>query len=154
MKKDIILRAKNIISDFTPLSADCGLLCDKRCCKGDNATGMLLFPGEKTALPTEEKNGVRLCVCDGSCDRNERPLSCMIFPFFPYIAEDGSVSAVTDTRGINVCPMVAHEDKIRFSRIFLRRVRRVGRILSKNPDCRKFLWETSREIDKINMFLK
>lgn len=154
MKKDIILRAKNIIEDYTPLYADCGLLCDKNCCKGDEHTGMLLFPGEETSLETTEKDGVCLCVCKGSCDRYERPLSCMIFPFFPYIDKDGRIKAVTDTRGINVCPMIANEDKIRFSKIFLRRVRRVGRLLKKDTECRRFLWETSREIDKLNLFVK
>ncbi len=154
MKKNIILRAKNIIEDYTPLSADCGLLCDKSCCKGDNTTGMLLFPGEETSLEVTEKGGVRLSVCNGSCSRNERPLSCMIFPFFPYINEDGKIEAVTDTRGINICPMIANEDKIRFSRIFLRRVRRVGRLLARDEKCREFLWDTSREIDKLNLFVK
>lgn len=154
MKKDIILRAKNIIGDYTPLSADCGLLCDKNCCKGDNNTGMLLFPDEKTSLETTEKDGVRLAVCNGSCNRDERPLSCMIFPFFPYINKDGRIEAVTDTRGINVCPMIAHEDKIRFSRIFLRRVRRVGRLLARDEKSKEFLWDTSREIDKLNLFVK
>ncbi len=154
MEKDIILRAKNIISDFTPLYADCGLICDKSCCKGDNNTGMLLFPGEDTNLRTIVKDGVCLCVCDGSCNRDDRPLSCMIFPFFPYMDTDGKIRAVTDTRGINICPMIAHEYKIRFSRIFLRRVKRAGRILKKDPECRKFLWETSREIDKLNLFVK
>ncbi len=154
MKKDIILKAKNIIRDYTPLYADCGLLCDKNCCKGDKNTGMLLFPGEDTALETTVKDGVSLCVCDGNCIRAERPLSCMIFPFFPYMTTDGKIEAVTDTRGINICPMIAHEDKIRFSKIFLRRVKRVGRILSKDSECRKFLWETSREIDKLNLFVK
>ncbi len=154
MEKDIILRAKKIIRDYTPLSADCGLLCNKSCCKGDSNTGMLLFPGEETSLETTEKDGVRLAVCKGSCDRDERPMSCMIFPFFPYISKDGRIEAVTDTRGINVCPMIAHEDKIRFSKIFLRRVRRVGRLLARDERCKEFLWETSREIDKLNLFVK
>lgn len=154
MEKDIILQAKNIISEYTPLYADCGLLCDKSCCKGDENTGMLLFPGEETTLETIEKDGVRLCFCNGSCNREERPLSCMIFPFFPYMDKDGRIKAVTDTRGINVCPMIAHSDKIRFSKIFLRRINRVGRLLKKDSDCREFLWETSREIDKLNLFVK
>lgn len=154
MEKDVILKAKNIIGNCTPLYTDCGLLCDKSCCKGDENTGMLLFPGEETKLETIEKDGVRLCVCNGECDRRDRPLSCMLFPFFPYMDKKGKIKAVTDIRGINVCPMIAHSDKIRFSKIFLRRVSRVGRLLKRDGECRRFLWETSREIDMLERFLK
>ena len=80
MKKDIISRAKDVLIPYTPLSADCGLVCGKACCKGDEETGMLLFPGEETVFPVKEKNGNRLCVCKGKCDRSTRPLSCIIFP--------------------------------------------------------------------------
>lgn len=153
MQKDIITRAKNLLCDLTPLSADCGLLCGKACCKGDENTGMLLFPGEKTVFQVKEKDGVRLCVCDGKCSREERPLSCMIFPFFPYINKDGKIRAVPDLRGMNVCPMISHREKIRFNKVFLRRVARVGRLLKRDPECREFLWETSREIDKIGLFV-
>lgn len=153
MGKDIITEAKNIIRDYTPLNADCGLLCEKNCCKGDDSTGMLLFPHEETDFEIKEKDGVRLCICKGECDRESRPLSCMIFPFFPYLDKEGKIKAVPDLRGITVCPMIAHKEKIRFSKIFLRRVAHVGRLLKKDPECRKFLWETSREIDKIELFV-
>ena len=54
MQKDIISRAKDVLLPYTPLSADCGLVCGKACCKGDKETGMLLFPGEDTAFPVKE----------------------------------------------------------------------------------------------------
>jgi len=45
-------KAKSIIGELTPLKGhDCGQLCSAACCKGDEQTGMLLFPGESTALP-------------------------------------------------------------------------------------------------------
>lgn len=147
MKKDIITKAKEVLSDCTPLAADCGLLCDKACCKGDENTGMLLFPGEDTPFPVKEKKGVRLCVCGGSCNRSTRPLSCIIFPFFPYISPEGKIEAKIDIRGIRICPLVAHKEKVLFNKIFLRRVARAGRILARDEECRKFLWETSRELD-------
>ena len=74
-------KAKKAIGDHTPLKADCGQLCGGACCKGDEETGMLLFPGEDTVFPVKEKNGNRLCVCEGACDRRTRPLSCILFPF-------------------------------------------------------------------------
>ena len=154
MKKDIITRAKEVLMPYTPLRADCGLICDRACCKGDGEKGMLLFPGEDTVLPVKEKDGVRLCVCDGKCDRSTRPLSCIIFPFFPYITEDGKIVAKTDIRGIGVCPLVSHKDEVLFSKIFLRRVARAGRILAKDEECRKFMWETSREADALEKFYR
>lgn len=140
-------RAKAIMEDKTPLKKDCGLLCDKACCKGDGETGMLLFPYEKTAFDITEKDGVRLCVCDGSCNRKERPLSCMIFPFFPYITTDGKIRVIPDIRGREVCPIVRNFTDTRLDRRFLRRVKKVGRLLAEDEECRAFLEEISREMD-------
>ena len=152
--KDFYETAKDIIGDKTPLSADCGLVCDKACCKGDENTGMILFPGESTEFRTIEKYGVRLCVCGGECNRANRPLSCMIFPFFPYMDENGRIKAVIDPRGVGVCPLVSHSEEVAFNKAFIRRASKLGRFLKKDPECRKFLYETSREIDKLNLFMK
>lgn len=142
-------KARKIIGNKTPLRKDCGLLCGNVCCKGDEKTGMLLFPNERTSLKVTEKDGVRLAVCDGKCERQERPLSCMIFPFFPYLTEDGRVRVIPDIRGYNVCPLVSERENVRFDRIFLRRVKQVGRLLREDGECRAFLLDTSREIDSI-----
>ena len=77
--------ANRIIGDKTPLKKDCGQVCGGACCKGDDDTGMLLFPFEESVFRVDEKDGVRLCVCQGRCDRSERPLSCRIFPFGCWI---------------------------------------------------------------------
>lgn len=138
------------MGDKTPLYKDCGLICGGACCKGDEGTGMLLFPFEETVLKVTEKDGVRLAVCDGSCNRRERPLSCMIFPFFPYLTEDGRIRVIPDIRGYRVCPLVANTDKVRLDRGFLMRVKKVGRLLSADAECRRFLYETSREIDMLS----
>lgn len=140
-------KAKRIIGDKTPLKKDCGLLCGKACCKGDGETGMLLFPFEQTALPVIEKDGVRLCVCNGSCSREKRPLSCMIFPFFPYITPEGRIKVIPDIRGSEVCPVVRNFTEVRLDRRFLRRVKEVGRLLKEDARCRAFLEEISRETD-------
>lgn len=146
--------AREIIGNKTPLKANCGLICDKNCCKGDEETGMLLFPFEETVFNVAEKDGVRLCVCGGECDREKRPLSCVIFPFFPYMDEKGRVKAVIDVRGRGICPLVEFQDKVRFNKSFIRKVGQLGRYLKKDENCRQFLWGTSREIDKINLFIK
>lgn len=142
-------KAKRIIGDKTPLKKDCGMLCDGACCKGDENTGMLLFPFEKTSLTVTEKEGVRLAVCGGKCKREHRPLSCMIFPFFPYITPEGRIKVVPDIRGYNICPLVREFSYVRFDRAFLRRVKDVGRLLATDEECRDFLYATSREIDSL-----
>ena len=142
-------KAKRIIGDKTPLKKDCGQLCVGACCKGDENTGMLLFPFESTVLTVTEKDGIRLAVCNGRCERSERPLSCMIFPFFPYATAEGRIKVIPDIRGYNICPLVRNFEQTRFDRAFLRRVKVVGRLLMTDDDCRAFLYETSREIDSI-----
>lgn len=140
-------KARKIMEDKTLLKKDCGLLCGKACCKGDGETGMLLFPNEETILDVIEKDGVRLCVCDGNCNRDERPLSCMIFPFFPYITKDGRVRVVPDIRGGKICPVVRNFTNVKLDRRFLRRVKNVGRLLVQDEKCRAFLEGISRETD-------
>lgn len=55
--------AGRIIGDKTPLKKDCGQICDGACCKGDDDTGMLLFPFEESVLHVEETRGYALqCV--------------------------------------------------------------------------------------------
>ena len=135
------------MEDKTPLKKDCGLLCGAACCKGDSEPGMLLFPFEETKLPVTEKDGVRLCVCDGSCDRRERPLSCMIFPFFPYTTPEGRIKVIPDIRGGAICPIVRNFAETKLDRRFLRRVKKVGRLLAQDKECRAFLEGISREMD-------
>lgn len=157
MKNELYNEAFEILGRFTPLKADCGQLCGKRCCEGDNGTGMLLFPEEETTLNVIEKDGRRLAVCGGECSRKERPLSCRIFPFFP-VYENGKIRAVPDLRGINICPLLVCIDEVKFSRRFLRRVEKIGDLLYSDADCAAFMDEIAgeiREIKKINeMFSK
>ncbi len=142
-------KANIIIGNKTPLKKDCGQVCGGACCKGDSDTGMLLFPFEASCLTVKEKDGVRLAVCEGRCNRHERPLSCRIFPFFPYVTPEGRIKVIPDIRGVNVCPLVSHFGEVKFDKGFLWRVKKVGRLLYADEDCRKFLEETSREIDTI-----
>ena len=128
---------------------DCGLLCTKACCSGDDGAGMLLFPFEQTELNVVEKNGYRFAICNGVCDRSKRPLACRIFPFFPVIEEKGNISAQPDARGYGVCPLVRHAADIRFSKSFLHGVRKVGIVLSAHDECKAFLREVSDEIIEI-----
>ena len=145
--KKLYKKANRIIGDSTPLKKDCGIICDGACCKGDSDTGMLLFPFEESTLTVSEKDGVRLAVCEGHCRRSDRPLSCRIFPFFPYVTKEGRIKVIPDIRGMRVCPLVSNFDDVKFDRAFLWKVKRVGRLLYADESCREFLIETSREMD-------
>lgn len=134
-----------LFDGVTPLNADCGELCSANCCKGDNETGMLLFPHETTTLSTVTRGGRTLAVCPGRCDRAERPLACRIFPFFPALTEDG-IRVIPDHRGAGICPLITHADLVRFSRPFLKNVRAAGELLAKDPECAAFLREITEEI--------
>ena len=141
------------MGDLTPLTTDCGTLCGAACGKGDGSTGMRLFPNEETTLPVIDGEGVRLCVCNGSCNRDNRPLSCRIFPLFPVVLEKGRISAEIDTRALRLCPLAENFEKVKFNKDFISAVRRVGRLLYRNPQCREFLKETSAEIKQYGLFL-
>lgn len=143
-----------IMGDLTPLKADCGTLCGCACCKGDENTGMRLFPFEESELSVKElENGARLAVCDGTCDRAKRPLACRIFPFFPTIDEKGRIFVEADIRAKRLCPLISHSGEIIFDKRFFKALKKVGKILAKDEACRKFLYETTEEIDTYSAFL-
>ena len=146
-------RANEIIGGLTPLKEkDCGVLCECACCKGDDDVGMLLFPGEKTTLKTMETPNGTLAICDGSCEREKRPLACRIFPFFPAVDENGRVQTVVDARAMRVCPLAAYSDDVIFDRRFISAVKKVGRLLAKNPECFEFMREITENIELLEEF--
>lgn len=147
-------RIFKILGELTPLRADCGQLCDCACCKGDENTGMRLFPHEESTLSVKVlESGERLAVCDGHCHRSKRPLACRIFPFFPTIDDRGRVYVETDLRAKLLCPLIEHSDEIVFDKRFFKALKKVGKILSKDEECREFLLRSTEEIDTYGAFL-
>lgn len=143
-----------IVGELTPLKVDCGQLCGGACCKGDSRTGMLLFPGEVSTLSViKGEHGERLAVCNGKCDRQSRPLSCRIFPFFPTISENGKIFVEPDLRAARLCPLIEHSDEIDFDPKFFKAVKKVGKILAKDDECRRFLEDITDEIDEIGKLI-
>ena len=112
-----VLSARAALSDLTPLLTDCGRLCGFACCKGDEQTGMLLFPGEEAlfapcafgrVIPAHFELAGRpahLFVCNGTCSRENRPLACRLFPLFLHFKKDGSPHVQLDVRAKAVCPL-------------------------------------------------
>ncbi len=146
-------KINKIISDLTPLTVDCGVLCGGACCKGDEETGMRLFPHEKSSLNIKTtSNGYDLVVCNGTCDRIERPLACKIFPFFPIVDNKGKIFVGLDYRAARLCPMIEHCDELLFDPNFFKAIKKVGKILLKDTECKDFLVSCTEEINMYRSF--
>ena len=138
--------AREKLKNVTPLKRDCGRVCGARCCRPleGEETGMLLFPGEAEAYAGKPGFEVRktargdLLICSGTCERDDRPLSCRLFPLLPVIGDDGKVRAVTDLRAKAVCPL-ARQGKSAMDSAFADAVREAGEILAAEDQQAVFL---------------
>ena len=138
--------AREKLKNVTPLKRDCGRVCGARCCRPleGEETGMLLFPGEAEAYDGKAGFEVRktargdLLICSGTCDREDRPLSCRLFPLLPVIGDDGKVRAVTDLRAKAVCPL-ARQGKSAMDPAFADAVCEAGEILAAEDEQAVFL---------------
>lgn len=139
---DALSLSRQLLAELTPLHSDCGLYCGGVCCRSHEGedTGMLLFPGEERfyegqpqwrILPAE---GGKLILCGGECQRENRPLSCRIFPLLPILREDG-VHVVTDARAAGTCPLKRDD----LSPEFVAAVKQVGELLAQDPEQAAFL---------------
>ena len=138
--------AREKLKNVTPLKKDCGRVCGARCCRPleGEETGMLLFPGEAEAYADREGWVVRhaaqgdIVVCPGTCDREERPLSCRLFPLLPLIGDDGAIRVVTDLRARAVCPL-ARQGKSALDPEFIDAIREAGELLAQSEEQAMFL---------------
>ncbi|MBR2660338.1 MAG: hypothetical protein IKE15_02950 [Clostridia bacterium] len=138
--------AREKLNQATPLKKDCGRVCGARCCRPmeGEETGMLLFPGEAEAYAGKPGWKVRktahgdLVVCPGSCRREERPLSCRLFPLLPVIDDGGAIRVVTDLRAKAVCPL-ARQGKSAMDPAFIDAVREAGELLARSDEQAVFL---------------
>ena len=138
--------AREKLKNVTPLKRDCGCVCGARCCRSPEGeeTGMLLFPGEAEAYAGKAGFEIRkttrgdLLFCSGTCDRDDRPLSCRLFPLLPVIGDDGEVRAATDQRARAVCPL-ARQGKSAMDPAFAEAVREAGEILAAAEEQAVFL---------------
>ena len=164
----VYLQLYRLFDNHTPICADCGGLCNKACCKGDDM-GMYLFPGEKSVYDllspswakVEESdlsysyNGrnkkTGIVFCNGHCDRYQRPLACRIFPLTPYVTKSGKIDIIVDPRAKSMCPLSNELKLEQYDRTFLKNIKRTFNILAKNKEVYAFLREYSLYI---NDFLK
>ncbi len=157
-KNELISKAYELLERVTPLRYDCGKLCGGRCCKGDDNTGMWLFPYEEDVLKgidgfeiidCDGNLGYKMVVCSGSCNRKTRPLACRIYPYFPMITENG-YDTRADIRGISGCPVLYNNIKPDYK--FIRQVRKVARLFDRDKELRSYLKNINTMLDEISNF--
>ena len=152
-----VLAARELLESLTPLKTDCGRLCQGACCQGDEATGMLLFPGEEAlyadctfarVVPTGFSLGgtpAQLLVCDGRCDRKNRPLACRLFPLFLKFREDQTPVLRMDARARAVCPLTDYGLSA-LSGAFVAAARQAYGALMEDARCAAFLRALDAEL--------
>ncbi len=158
---DAVSAAREKLNHATPLKKDCGRICGARCCRSleGEETGMLLFPGEAEAYAGKDGWEIRqtargdLLLCSGTCDREERPLSCRLFPMLPLIGDDGKIRVVTDLRARVVCPL-ARQGKSAMDPAFIAAVRLDGEILAADDEQAVFLDMLAEEQEQLRELRK
>ena len=154
-----LLWAREHLRDLTPLKSDCGRICGAACCRplqeggaGEN-TGMLLFPGEEEAYTDCASWTIQataqglMVICNGVCRREERPLSCRIFPLLP-VFRNGKIHAVTDQRAKAVCPL-ARQGRSALDPAFREAVREAGEQLAGDKEQAAFLRRLTEEQEEL-----
>ncbi len=143
---EAVQAARGLLENVTPLRADCGRVCGAACCQADEdgQGGMLLFPGEERLydpLPPGWRligdgaviPGARLLICDGACKRDQRPLSCRLFPLLPTPG-----GCRMDRRAWAVCPLM-ESGKKGLQPAFVQAVTEAGKALYACPAHERFL---------------
>ena len=157
-KKILYKKVYRLLKDSTPLKFDCGLICSRKCCSGDNEAGMCLYPGEESLLEGHDgflhiqkvkmrDTDVLFAVCSGKCNRNFRPLACRVFPCAPYIDESGSLTVIEDPRAKYLCPLLMESFGLKIDRRFKRNVTKVFRILIMDEEIKSFIGLLSAVLD-------
>ena len=155
-----LVEARELLKDITPLRMDCGQVCGGACCRSldGERTGMLLFPGEdafyrgRPGYEVLETETGPLLVCDGTCERAERPLSCRLFPVLPVVRAEG-VKVAMDARARAACPL-AGQGVRGLSEAFVEAVRQVGQALMEDAEQGEFLRRLTREQDELRALQK
>lgn len=153
-------RARELLRDVTPLSMDCGRVCGGACCESlpGERTGMLLFPGEEAYYESRAEYQVLetetgpLLICAGRCRREERPLSCRLFPLLPVLRAEG-VRVAMDARARAAC-LLAAQGVRGLSEAFVEAVRQAGQALAEDEGQRAFLTRLTREQDELRALQK
>lgn len=165
----VYLQLYKLFDNSTPLPFDCGKLCKKACCEGEDS-GMYLFPGEQEVFkllnpswakiqPSDFKythNGknyfLPICFCNGECDRFQRPLACRIFPLTPILDKNGKLDIITDPRAKSVCPLSHTQSVSDYDRVFIKQIKNTFKLLMKNEQFKSFMKEYTNYLNEFKQF--
>ena len=158
-KMALYSKAYQILQAVTPLSKDCGKLCNKACCQGgDPESGMYLYPGEDELqarnsflkiLTVDFPNyQCALAICDGKCQRTRRPLACRVFPLVPYLSVKNTLIMKMDPRATALCPLARNLSRFELDRLFVIKVREAFRMLIGDAEIKEFVIWQSRLIEE------
>lgn len=154
----------DIIGEESPLGIDCGKLCNKACCAvTDEITGMYLFPHEKelykklpvwakmydTDFVYNGKDAADLFTCNGKCKREQRPLSCRIFPLIPYAHRGEKMQLVMDIRGKGMCPLATALSMEELEESFVKKVKKAMEACMCVEEIREFVYALTEEADEL-----
>lgn len=179
-------KARDYLENITPLKGDCGLLCGSVCCKKrgpDNPDdfGMWLFPHEDILYKDNNNfkvvnaagnNSYPFLMCGYSgekgkennnfCKREERPLFCRFFPYFPAIEKSKKsknfgkykIKIIIHPAALNMCPAISN--KLKITSEFSRAVKKAVYVMINNPDISremlKYLTETGDYLKSMSEF--
>ena len=160
----------NMLDEVTPLSKDCGVLCDKACCKEeDEPAGMFVFPFEEELLEKvdfgylEESNSqygedktAKIFYCTKPCNRSERPLSCRIFPLTPY-RKNGRIKLIMNPAAKKMCPLARSLQPSQLEEAFEENVMRAMNRIQKlkvGDDYIDMLTEIADQFEEMNKSFK
>ena len=153
MDRRILEQARALLRDVTPMVRDCGHICGAVCCQPDEEGkgGVFLFPGEEEIAVGDWASVSRveggpgeglMLTCAGECQRDKRPLGCMIFPLTPEVDEAGHVTMRFDARARPLCPLLRN-GLMGLRQDFRRAAREAMQLIASDPEGLAFLrdWE-------------
>ena len=153
MDRTLLEQARALLSGVTPMYRDCGHICGALCCQPDEdgKGGVFLFPGEENivqgewAVVSPAENGPGegfMLTCAGECQRDKRPLGCMIFPLTPEVDGEGRVTMRFDARARPLCPLLRN-GLMGLRRDFREAARQAMQLIASDPEGLSFLreWE-------------
>ena len=180
---EAVKKAREYLENITPVKGDCGLLCGSFCCQKrkpnpedfGNFTkfGMWLFPYEDKLYENNPRfkivhgkgnKSYPFLMCGGRCKREERPLFCRFFPYFPVVEpvkksereKKFKVKIIIHPTALNMCPLIFNPQyKLRVTSDFSRSVKKaVYVMLNQNCDeLRKYLEETGDYLNSMMEFV-
>lgn len=145
-----------LLENTTPLGRNnCGIVCDAYCCSDALGDSMELFPCEKELFESLEDfevidGEIPTVKCNGTCERENRPLACRIYPLFPLVVNENGeerIRVIYDPRATASCPLCANKAKL--DRRFVRAVRRAGKYLLRDEQTALHLRKTSEYLTEL-----